>query len=109
MAFTNVTDEPITVRTDPGWSCTLFSGTGTPARLDMLQIMPIGGMPTMGVWETFPRPLKYAMTAGMGVPKSFDRESGVLSSSLPSGVQVTVSWFTSDIHWQGVGFTFRPQ
>ena len=147
VSFTNMTDELITIRTEPGWSCALFSGTGTPARLDMLQIpprgerspakrlerassrlrdstllfglsfyagrerlqiMPIGGMPAMGVWDTFPRPLKYAVTAGTRTPKSFDRESGVLSSSLPSGVKVKVRWFTA-VNWQGVDFTFRPE
>lgn len=42
VAFTNRTDEMITVRAEPGWSCANFSGTGTPAKLDMLQIPPRG-------------------------------------------------------------------
>ncbi len=42
VAFTNRTDEMITVRAEPGWSCANFSGTGTPAKIDMLQIPPRG-------------------------------------------------------------------
>ncbi len=42
MAFTNRTDEMITVRAEPGWSCANFSETGTPAKIDMLQIPPRG-------------------------------------------------------------------
>jgi hypothetical protein len=42
VAFTNRTDEMITVRAEPGWSCANFSGTGTPAKIDMLQVPPRG-------------------------------------------------------------------
>lgn len=40
VAITNGTDVPITVRTEPGWSCDDFSETGTPALLDLLRVPP---------------------------------------------------------------------